>query len=242
MSALYMVSQSLDLRTFRRWCASRGLAADEGRALHHLLSETFGKRALQPFRLLVAPEAKTATLYAYSRSNEKVLRQTARETGTPDVLEICDPAQLAVKAMPDSWAEGRRLAFDIRVRPVRRLLRPAGAFAKGAEVDAFLAEALHRSPKGPPDDVEARLRRDELYTQWLGERLKGAAHLERARMVRFERNRIARDRGLSEGPDATFHGELSITNSDGFAQRLIRGVGRHVAYGYGMLLLRPAGG
>ena len=237
-----MVSQSLDLRTFRRWSASRGLAADEGRALHHLLSETFGKGALQPFRLFVAPKAKSATLYAYTRSNEKALRQTARETGTPDVLKICDPGQLAIKAMPDRWTAGRRLAFDIRVRPVRRLLRKAGEFRKGAEVDTFLAEALRRFPEGSPDDVESRLRRDELYMQWLNERLEGAAHLEDARMVRFERNRIARDSGSSEGPDVIFHGELSITNSDGFAERLIKGVGRHVAYGYGMLLLRPAVG
>jgi hypothetical protein len=36
--------------------------------------------------------------------------------------------------MPMAWKEGRRLAFDIRVRPVRRLLKASGAFAKGSFV------------------------------------------------------------------------------------------------------------
>jgi CRISPR system Cascade subunit CasE len=38
----------------------------------------------------------------------------------------------------------------------------------------------------------------------------------------------------------TFHGELVIKNPELFAERLAKGVGRHAAYGYGMLLLRPS--
>ena len=40
----------------RGWLRHRGNDAgfDEGRALHHLLDETFGPGALRPFRLLVA--------------------------------------------------------------------------------------------------------------------------------------------------------------------------------------------
>ena len=35
-------------------------------------------------------------------------------------------------------------------------------------------------------------------------------------------------------------GILTVTDSAAFAALLARGVGRHRAYGYGMLLLRPA--
>ena len=35
-------------------------------------------------------------------------------------------------------------------------------------------------------------------------------------------------------------GILAITDPTAFADLLARGVGRHRAYGYGMLLLRPA--
>ena len=35
-------------------------------------------------------------------------------------------------------------------------------------------------------------------------------------------------------------GVLTITDGGAFASLLARGVGRHRAYGYGMMLLRPA--
>lgn len=241
MNALRMISLPLDLRALRRWSASQGLAADEGRALHHLLCETFGKGVLQPFRLMVARGGRAGTLYAYTTQDETALRATARETGTPDALAVCDPARLAGKEMPGAWREGRRLAFDIRVRPVRRLLRSLGRFARnGAEVDAFLVEVLRRFPDAAPDDAETRLGRDQVYAQWLGERLGGAARLETVRMTGCERTRVLRAGEPRQGPDVSFQGELTITDGALFAEKLARGIGRHTAYGYGMLLLRPA--
>jgi CRISPR system Cascade subunit CasE len=43
-----------------------------------------------------------------------------------------------------------------------------------------------------------------------------------------------------EGPDATFSGLLVVKEPDNFVKLLAHGVGRHGAFGYGMLLLRPA--
>ena len=45
----------------------------------------------------------------------------------------------------------------------------------------------------------------------------------------------------SVGPDATLQGALRVTGGNAFANLLARGIGRHQSYGYGMLLLRPAG-
>lgn len=240
MSLLHMVSLPLDLADFRRWAAQRGHAEDEGRALHHLLAETFGKAALQPFRLMVAPRSRTASLYAYCRGDPDSLRRTAEETGLPDALALCPPERLAHKSMPEAWEPGRRLAFDLRARPVVRLMQPAGTFRKGAEIDAYLAEALRLFPDGQPDAREDRLRRDLVYADWLSRRLEGAARLEGLRLVRQERRRVHRQ-GRVEGPDIVVHGEMTVLDSEAFSRRLSRGVGRHVAYGYGMLLLRPAG-
>jgi CRISPR system Cascade subunit CasE len=39
-------------------------------------------------------------------------------------------------------------------------------------------------------------------------------------------------------PEATFHGTFEIQDPTQFAAMLARGVGRHRAYGYGMVLLR----
>jgi CRISPR system Cascade subunit CasE len=39
----------------------------------------------------------------------------------------------------------------------------------------------------------------------------------------------------------SFRGEFNITDRDGFDQLLRRGIGRHRAFGFGMLLLSPPG-
>ena len=62
------------------------------------------------------------------------------------------------------------------------------------------------------------------------------------KLVSFRRTRAIRKlhRRYSEGPDALIRGELEITDGAKFAKLLAGGIGRHKAYGYGMLLLRPA--
>jgi CRISPR system Cascade subunit CasE len=133
------------------------------------------------------------------------------------------------------------LGFETRIRPVRRLIKPCGKFPKGAEIDAFLVEGLRRFPDGPPDEETERLRREKVYEQWLSERLGGAADLEAARLSSFVRHRAARNGRAIEGPDAVVQGDLVIRDPALFAQRLAKGVGRHTAYGFGMLLIRPPG-
>ena len=67
--------------------------------------------------------------------------------------------------------------------------------------------------------------------------------LESATLASFQRTRaVRRLRGAySEGPDALMRGTLEITDGSAFTKLLAGGIGRHRAYGYGMLLLRPAG-
>jgi|HigsolmetaAR201D_1030396.scaffolds.fasta_scaffold03262_9 CRISPR associated protein. len=244
MTALHIISLPVDLRELRRLMAVNGLGADEGRALHHFLCEAFGKSAVQPFRLMPGRSgARLATLYGYTGQTETQLRNTLAETAPPESASVFDLEHLAVKAMPESWRAGRRLAFDVRVRPVRRLHAPLGHFTrKGAEVDAWLVETLRRFPDGPPEDAGERLQRDQVYTQWLAKRLDGAARIETVRMARIERTLAVRYGATSHGPDVTLHGELSITDGAAFAEKLRHGLGRHTAYGYGMLLLRPPQG
>jgi CRISPR system Cascade subunit CasE len=67
--------------------------------------------------------------------------------------------------------------------------------------------------------------------------------LEDAGLERFQRQRIYR-RGVSgrapERPDAILVGTLRVSDEGGFRSLLRRGVGRHRAFGFGMLRIRPA--
>ena len=255
MRRLHLIRVPIALGELARWAGERGwlrgrrrvTAFDEGRALHHLVDETFGPGVLRPFRLLVPPRGRAGNLYAYSALDQDQLRRAMRSYALPDHAEVVREDRLASKAMPDDWREGRRVGFDVRVRPVRRLRAdletPAGRFRSGAELDAFLLEALRQHPSCPHGMSDQRRAREVVYLDWLAERLAPAAELERedCSLVRFHRTHVARgDQGL-DGPDATIHGSLIVTSEAGFYELLARGVGRHRAYGYGMLLLRPPG-
>jgi CRISPR system Cascade subunit CasE len=231
---------------------------DEGRALHHLLAETFGRGVLQPFRLMASPGARRGAIYAYAQQDHQALRQIVKETGLPEAAHILDLDRMASKTMPAEWQKDRRLAFDLRVRPVVRLMKPLAnprdpgrPYNKGAELDAFLVEANRQHPDARPVMTEGRptpsgmqiaeRTREAVYRDWLAARMNGAELVaEATRLKSYERSRTSRTGGGPEGPDAILHGELIVTDPAAFAALLAHGVGRHKAYGYGMLLLRPA--
>jgi CRISPR system Cascade subunit CasE len=253
MSVLYLVRIPIELKPLHRWAAERGIgwpaqrardrgvSFDEGQALHHLLSETFGKGVLQPFRLFPAPGQPKANLYAYSSVAKDGLLDTFHACAMPETLGLFDTARLEVKSMPENLREGRTIGFETRVRPMRRLHKPCGPFSKGAEIDAFLVEVLREFPDGPPKDHNEQPRREAVYREWLAGRLGQAASLDTSRLTRFALHRATRNGRVLEGPDATLAGDLTITNASAFMQKLGHGIGRHTAYGFGMLLIRPRG-
>lgn len=239
--SLHLLEAPISLKPLHQWAAQREIgsrgAFDEGRALHHLLGEIFGPGALQPFRLMVAPRAQRGTLYAYADRTAEVLRAAAEPVAGPSEAALLPLDRLrSCPRPPDAWRAGQRLGFDLRARPVVRLAAPiAGhdrAFGKGAEVDAFLPQALRTGET---------VSREAVYLDWLDARLHGAAGIDRGvtRLAAFRRVRVQRAGRSIEGPDAVFHGTLTVLDPAGFARALARGIGRHCAYGYGMLLLRP---
>ena len=248
------ISIPMDMRVFNRWAGQRGLIKrdvfDAGYALHVLLSATFGQSALQPFRLFAPSRGSSATLYAYSDSDAAALKRIAQDVGTPDCLGVLKPSVIQSKAMPMEFARGRRLAFDVRVRPVRRLRnnfedsQSGRAYSKGREVDAFFLNAVRRFYAGGVDAdksaAAAGETREAIYRKWLAERFGEAARIDECRLAAFSRSRTIRGDGMGpEGPDATLRGVLSVTTPERFPELLRKGVGRHKAFGFGMLLLRP---
>lgn len=241
MSTLHLIEVPVDLRALHEWAERRGLTGrggiDEGRALHHLLCESFGPRVLQPFRLMVAKGAARATVYAYSQQDAAALQAVAQIVATPDVASVLLATSLRSLPRPASaWCVGQRLGFDVKLRPVVRLSSDVkgtkGGFAKGAEIDVYLAAKLR-------EGTDSR-DREAVYLDWLAARLQAGAELERptTRMARYQRTRISRN-SQSDGPEVIFHGTFNVREPDTFAGLLARGLGRHRAYGYGMLLLRP---
>lgn len=88
-----------------------------------------------------------------------------------------------------------------------------------------------------------------MYLRWLEAELgrKGAARCLVGRMTAFRLIKPVRRNGgkpkqIKRGwwPDATMEGLLEVQRPEAFAELMARGCGRHRAFGFGMLLLRPA--
>lgn len=236
-----MLQLAPDLSWLIRWAEPQRLLHarqddDLGYVLHAALRAAFGDLAPAPFAL-VRDTARPARLLAYSGHAAAALREHASAFAEPDVAGFLGLADLAEKPMPDRFAEGRRLGFSLRVRPVVRTDR-AGDRAHTRERDAFLAAIEGTAPGAGPS-------RGDVYQAWLAQRLaEGGARPEQLILDSFRltttmrRDSARKPRGL-RGPDASFSGVLAVADPDRFAALLARGVGRHRAFGFGMLLLRP---
>ena len=236
--SLHLIHLPVPPRAFAEWARGRGFGPrgtqDDGMVLHILLSALFGKGRLQPFRLFT-PDRGEGSLYAYADQATSELVETARMVGTPEMLAAVALDRMRAKPMPEPHT-GQRLGFDLRFRPVRRLTEGG----RVRERDAFVAEACRDHPQDPQGMTTAGRDREAVYRDWLAERLIGA-ELETAKLVRFQRLRVLRNGRALEGPDATMHGTLTVTDPATFSTALASGIGRHRAYGFGMLLLRPVG-
>ena len=231
-----------DMAGLTRWAERAGLLSrrvedDIGYALHALLAAAFGVLSPKPFVLLRDP-SRPAALLAYCGDDPEALRDHASAFADPDVCAALGIATMAAKAMPERFAVGRRLGFGLRARPTVRADRD-GDRTRVREVDAFLAAVTGTAKDAGPE-------RGAVYRDWLSRHLaEGGAELERLTLDGFRLSdtlRRGQDRSLrpQRGPDASFSGVLRVIDSDRFAAMLGRGVGRHRAFGYGMMLLRPA--
>ena len=252
-TSLQMVRADIGITDFQRWMGMRRLQ-DPDHAMHCLLTECFGSElAPKPFRAIWPRGGSRGCLYGYGATDADALRAAAATFADPLQCRIIPPHSIDSKPMPSEWTDGQRLGFEVRVRPVVRLEKDTsripshvsrafeqGGLRPGKECDAFLWEAIRHPEKGGM----ARSR-EQVYADWLSRQLatRGGATLESATLQSFQRTRAVRRLRArhSEGPDALLRGHLAITDGPAFAKLLAGGIGRHRAYGYGMLLLRPAG-
>ncbi len=215
---------------------------DLGYLLHCEMKELFGADSPQPFAVRET-RGRNATVLAYSKRSKADLEEHARTFADPAVHATCDfgAGHFDEKEMPRSWQSGARYGFEVRACPVVRMSSDGPRWRKGAEVDAFLARCWKQ--EGRP------VERGEVYREWLARELDrgGGARLVKFGMRAFRRERLLRrDRAAdrkshhSERPDALLSGILEVGDGNAFAALLARGVGRHRAFGFGMLLLRLA--
>lgn len=243
MNPLYMVELRIDIPALLRFIHQQGHDTgrndeDLGYGVHAWLSAAFGQQTIRPWRLL-HDNRRPPRILGYTREDAQALRRRLHEFAEPSVYAVCpDPGErIATRKMP-RWDSGRRLGFEVQCCPVGR---KAGS---GIEKDIFLIRA---------DATEGKetLNREAVYCDWIRERLErnNACSVTKAGLAGFrlvrqsrqtQKNRSLREKRRLIRPLALIRGELVINNPESFEALLSHGIGRHLAFGYGMLLLRPA--
>lgn len=243
--SLYLLRFDPDLQAAARWFHAEKLAPrdqdDDGYAWHALLTAAFGPAlAPKPFRLL-ARRGRPAQLLAYAAQDAAALTDHASGFADPLAHQALAVGSLAAKRMPD-FAAGRRLGFSVRVRPTTRTDR-GGDRTTSRELDAAVAKLGREGARNAAARADA-------YAQWIRTRLAAAGTLVERMWLDGAIGDDAPRRGPADaegrrallripGHSVTAAGTLRVEHADRFAQALARGIGRHRAFGYGMMLLSP---
>lgn len=234
----HLVHMRPKLNRLLPWAQRQGLIPDRGQgdlgyAFHAALKAAFADVAPQPFSF-----RSGQGLLAYTTQVEAM--RAAVAMATPEVADMlgldATPQShgLLIRPFPTNWKVRQLLSFEVRVRPVVR--------QDDKEIDAFLSAA-----KRMPDAV---LSRETVYADWLKRQFESVADLHEIRMTEFSLSTVVRRATIQaesgrpkrpvQGPDAVFAGVLDVRDSAAFTALVARGIGRHRAFGFGMLLLKPA--
>lgn len=210
---------------------------DLGYAIHSWLRDALGEFSPRVFRPMEQRNG-AFRLLGYSKGDADAIRNHVQLFASPQATAVCDWERVASKPIDAiSWQPGQKLGYEIRVCPVVR--------GKQGERDAFLAQL-------PSDGVPTAKARASVYRDWLSSRLDGAAdldadkfNLKAFRLVSTWRQGQSVDTQSRAGrrvvrPDALLSGQLTVQDPGAFQTLLHMGIGRHRAFGFGMLLLRPA--
>ena len=234
--ALYMVQLEIAPRRLFEWARHTGVTAtDRGYLVHNAMRIVFGDSAPQPFAVFGNANNPLLKILGYG-STDKAGLHAALSLAEPVLTEAFPSGRILVKEMPARFSAGAKLAFQVECCPVTRNTQEG----KVREKDAFLA-ACDANPEG---GVE----RASVYSAWTGAELArdGAAELVACSMKGFRLftpvRRAGKGKkavGKGQRPRAWMDGVLRVANPEGFSALLARGVGRHRAFGLGMLLLRP---
>jgi CRISPR system Cascade subunit CasE len=239
-----MIQAELDRARLFEFARSRRLPlrdVDLGYLIHCALRGAFGDHAPHPFSF--DDGHRRLTVLGYTEHPSDFLLEHGRAFAKPLEWSICRPGGLMTKPMPASFPPGTRLGFATRICPVIRKAAQGERHRKGAEVDVFLDRCWEEEDRGPVD-------RESVYRDWLKRHLDnaGAAKIVSATMIGFHRERVTRSTHRNgdgprhrqcERPDVHFRGTLEVGESSSFQAILRRGIGRHRAFGFGMLLLSP---
>jgi len=262
-SGCHLVDLRFDLRRFWQCLRHDGRPMpdwDLGYAVHSALFGLFGpEHAPKPFAVLpAAPGSHEIRVVGQWAGDAALVMERLGQRKSPWHQALLEP----VKTYPLPTAAdlaGGTFGFVLHARPTVRRHKIVHGREQDLELDAYQVECESR-------EEGTRRSREEVYLAWLRTQLErdGACHVvqhpdaageaaaQTALVLRgWQLSPVYRKAGPVRGkegarrgmanimlPQADFAGRLMVDDADKFAALLARGVGRHRAFGFGLLLLR----
>lgn len=237
-----LVRMALNRPELLRFGKSQGLLAarddDLGYLVHAWLAATFGALAPKPFWF----DEQCALIWGYARAEAKELKEHWQNFADPGAYAVLRPESLQSRPMPQNWRDGLRILLQARLCPVSR--------RGGDEKDVFLRALDRWDAEGSAPDDPRKPRRVEVYRNWFIRQVGDEAlELEqvtvvgmraRVRLLRPARSSAGTRRRHIERPEAQIEAVARVADGQAFEKLLERGIGRHRAFGFGMLRVLPA--
>lgn len=240
MSELHMIQLALSARQLLGLSRALRLPshlADMGYLAHCAMREAFAELAPAPF-VITRESGDEVWIQGYSYGEWEQLLAYAQGVAPIDAYARCLMEKGASKPLPERFPDGVRLGFELRACPVKR--RTHGG--RQQEVDAYQA-ACWSDPLAPAPV------REVVYETWLRDRFERLEALELidAQVSAFALRPLCRRTGKrGQGrrarrlmrPDVVFRGVVEVRDGTQVAALLAHGIGRHKAFGFGMLRVR----
>lgn len=227
----HMVDVRIDIKNMYDWAKKIGiLGSDDGYIVHSLVCAAYGSKRPQPFRIYPDMAAGQVRLLGYATSSADELAAERISVAEPLVSNAF--VSEVSKEMPSNWSAGSRFTFNLLVSPV------VTSRTTGKEVDAFVTDVTGSD-------------RSTVYKNWLQKRLSGRADLEYFSLKSFKIVKVARrstpdangKRRLGSSfhvPSAEIDGVLTVKDPALFTELFKHSIGKHGAFGFGALMLRPS--
>lgn len=236
--ALAMIRMPVDVRALRIYATMTRTGDDDGcYALHHAMRKRWGDSAPQPFHAVLSGPEPHVVGYMEDPSSLKVV-------GDDPHLRAVFPDGMESRAIALPENAGGTYSFRVRTRPLIRY---------GKRIADIIEKETGRRPFPEMCAVQAtRLRTGgdvdaaQVCRDWLARRLEGAASLATFSLLDYVAQPVLRSTHGPAGPKtfpgstAVMTGTMVVEDPAAFAALLAKGVGRHAAFGYGLMLIAPA--
>lgn len=239
---MHLIQFRANVQALMRRAADYGLPTkkvDEGYIVHSWMTSLWEHDALRPFVIdkLSGPDV---VIQGYSGQNAKQLAEAADLYASPEDYAVLDWSSLKSKELPESWPKETELRLTVTVVPT---IRYRVADEKNSrELDAYLHRV--RSCEAAGTVVPSR---ETVYGEWLTQRLVGftvtrTPELQQHRLAELLRRTQGEHRKSNHIclPVAAVSVVGTVVDDVAFSEMLKQGIGRHKAFGYGMIRIHRA--